>query len=142
MPLGRRVARFNRLFANYFAGPVLTRMPGFGTVHHRGRKSGREYSTPVKLFRDGEGYIITLPYGPGSDWVKNVLAAGGCDLVTRGRSIKLDHPLILPFDANAKVPGWARFVMSRIMRSPEFLRLAVAHEPARVPVRPPEYQDS
>lgn len=76
MPINRRVARFNKAVANHFVGPVLSRMPGFGKVHHRGRKSGRAFTTPVKLFRRGEDIVITLPYGPGSDWVKNVLAAG------------------------------------------------------------------
>ena len=92
MPLSRRVARFNRLVANRFVGPVLTRMPGFGTVNHRGRRSGRPYETPVKVFVRGEDYVIALPYGPGSDWVRNVLAAGGCDLTVRGRRVRLLPP--------------------------------------------------
>jgi len=53
MSTKRRVARFNRLFANHLFGPLLRRLPGFGTVHHRGRKSGKPYRTPVKVFRRG-----------------------------------------------------------------------------------------
>jgi hypothetical protein len=61
MPISRRVARFNRSFANHIVGPVLTRLPGFGMVVHRGRRSGRQYRTPVKVFRRGDDYVITLP---------------------------------------------------------------------------------
>jgi len=63
---------------------MMARMPGFGVLHHRGRKSGREYQTPVKLFRHGDDYVITLPYGAGTDWVKNVVAAGGGDSRSAG----------------------------------------------------------
>lgn len=70
----RRLARFNRTFANRFVGPVLTRMPGFGAVVHTGRKSGRAYRTPVKVFKRGPHYVMSLPYGPQSDWVRNTLA--------------------------------------------------------------------
>ncbi|SRR6266700_3396248 len=114
MPINHRVARFNRLVANHFVGPILTRLPGFGTIHHRGRKSGQDYRTPVKIFRYGDDYLVTLPYGPRSDWVRNVRAAGGCDLVTRGRRISLVRPRLLVDDGRAPIPAFARKVLSRI----------------------------
>ncbi len=114
MPLNRRVARFNRLVANHFIGPVLIRMPGFGSIHHKGRKSGREFRTPVKLFRRGDDFIVTLPYGPGSDWVKNVIAAGGCELTTRGRRIQLTRPTLFVDDGTTRIPAVTRMVLARI----------------------------
>ena len=66
--------------------------PGFGVVIHRGRRSGREYQTPVNVFAAEDGYVLALTYGPDTDWVKNVLAAGGCELRTRGRAIRLVSP--------------------------------------------------
>jgi deazaflavin-dependent oxidoreductase (nitroreductase family) len=114
MPLSRRVARFNRAFANHLAAPLFTRLPGFGTVHHRGRTSGREYSTPVKLFRNGEDYIIALPYGPGTDWVRNVLAAGGCEITSRGSRISVGTPRVVTDDGRSGVPPGARRVLSRL----------------------------
>ena len=43
----------------------------------------------VNVFSAGNGYAIALTYGPETDWVKNVLAAGGCELRTRSQTIPL-----------------------------------------------------
>lgn len=129
MSTKRRVARFNRLFANHIFGPMLRRMPGFGTVHHRGRKSGKTYRTPVKVFRRGTDYVITLPYGRDSDWVKNVLAAGGCELQTRGRLVAVTNPTLFVDDGQVKIPGAARLVL-RWIKCSEFLALSPAPAPA------------
>ncbi|MTE21007.1 nitroreductase family deazaflavin-dependent oxidoreductase [Streptomyces sp. TRM43335] len=128
MPINRRVARFNRRIANRFVGPVLSRMPGFGKVHHRGRKSGREYTTPVKLFRQGEKIVITLPYGPGSDWVRNVLAAGGCEITTRGRRLRLTDPVVFSDDGRTPMPAITRRILSRFDAT-EFLALTPSDLP-------------
>lgn len=114
MPLNRGVARFNRAFANHIAGPILRRMPGFGAVHHRGRRSGREYVTPVKIFRCADDYVITLPYGHKADWVRNVLASGGCVLETRGKRVALTSPRLQPDDGSTGVPALARWAMARL----------------------------
>ena len=37
-----------------------------------------------------------LPYGPGSDWVKNVLARGAAAIVYRDRTYPVDEPAIVP----------------------------------------------
>jgi deazaflavin-dependent oxidoreductase (nitroreductase family) len=75
--------------------PLARRLPGFGVVVHRGRKSGRRFQTPVNVFETSGGYVIALTYGADSDWVKNVLAAGGCELITRGRCRQLTSPEIV-----------------------------------------------
>ncbi|WP_327682069.1 nitroreductase/quinone reductase family protein [Kitasatospora sp. NBC_00458] len=49
----------------------------------RGRKSGREYTNPVAPVRI-DGVMYLLQAFPGSDWTKNVRAAGEAVLV-RGR---------------------------------------------------------
>jgi deazaflavin-dependent oxidoreductase (nitroreductase family) len=121
----RRLARFNRQVANRVVGPVLTRMPGFGAVLHRGRRSGRQYRTPVKLFRRGDGYLVSLPYGQDSDWVKNVLAAGGCHLVTRGRQLELVDPQVYVDLEQQSIPAPIRAVLKRV-GAVEFLALEPA----------------
>jgi deazaflavin-dependent oxidoreductase (nitroreductase family) len=125
VPIDRRVARFNRQVANHFVGPVLSRMPGFGRVHHRGRKSGREYSTPVKLFHRGDEVVITLPYGPGADWVRNVLAAGGCEITTRGRRTRMVNPTVFTDDGATAMPRLTRRMLSRVDAT-QFLALTPA----------------
>ena len=128
MPIDRKVARFNRRFANHLVGPLFSRLPGFGKVHHRGRKSGREFTTPVKLFRRGADIVITLPYGPGSDWVKNVLAAGGCEITTRGRRIQVTGPVVFTDDGTTRMPALTRRILSRV-EATEFLALTPVPTP-------------
>lgn len=94
MPIPMSVARFNRRVTNRITGRVADRMPGFGILHHVGRTSGKPYATPINIFRDGDEYVIVLTYGPGADWVKNVVAARGCEVVTRGRRVRLSNPRI------------------------------------------------
>jgi hypothetical protein len=33
-------------------------------VHHKGRRSGRAYKTPVGVVRRHDGYAVALTYGP------------------------------------------------------------------------------
>jgi deazaflavin-dependent oxidoreductase (nitroreductase family) len=63
--------------------------PFFAVVHHRGRRSGRPYATPVAARRTGEGFVISLAFGAQVDWYRNVVAAGGCSIQWRG----IDYPV-------------------------------------------------
>jgi deazaflavin-dependent oxidoreductase (nitroreductase family) len=92
VPLPRRLARFNRRVTNRVAFPIACRAPGLGVVVHTGRRSGRPYRTPVSAFRTPRGYVVAQIYGADSDWPKNVLAAGGCTLLTRGAAVPLTDP--------------------------------------------------
>ena len=114
MTVRRRLARVNRRVANPVIGRVVPVMPGFGAVVHRGRRSGREYRTPVMAFREGGRYVFALPYGADSDWVRNVLAAGGGDLLTRGRRLRLSDPRVGENDAPAALPAAVRLVLRRL----------------------------
>src|ERR1022692_2288958 len=78
----RWVAAFNLAVTNRITSRFAARLPGFGILAHVGRKSSRVYRTPVNVFRAPEGFLIALTYGRDSEWVKNVLAAGGCQLET------------------------------------------------------------
>ena len=75
-----------------FAG----RLPGFGLLTHVGRTSGRAYITPINVFRRGRHHLFALTYGSDVQWVKNVIAAGGCTLRTRGRTFRLLDPSSSP----------------------------------------------
>src|SRR5215469_12949510 len=89
MPIPRVVRQWNKAGLNRVTKRVFPWMPGLGVVIHRGRNSGRVYQTPVNVFATEDGYVFALTYGPDTDWVKNILAAGGCELRTRGRVIRL-----------------------------------------------------
>jgi len=122
MTLNRRMARINQMMGNRIVGPAMARLPGFAMVYHRGRKSGREFRTPVKVFRHAGDYVITLPYGPRADWVKNVRAAGGCDLAVGGRRVHLTAPRVFLDDGSVHIPKVLRMVLSRL-KVKEFIAL-------------------
>ena len=61
-------------------------------VEHVGRTSGRRYDTPVVAAPAGDGFVIALPYGPNTDWLKNVLTAGRATIRFKGASHDVDHP--------------------------------------------------
>jgi deazaflavin-dependent oxidoreductase (nitroreductase family) len=128
MALGRRMATFNRHVTNRVLGGVATRLPGFGVVLHVGRRSGRAYRTPVNVFRTPGGYLLALTYGSGAEWVKNVLAANGCELVTRGRTVRLGSPRLIRDERRERVPLPVRMVL-RLTRVSEFLELDLAAVP-------------
>jgi deazaflavin-dependent oxidoreductase (nitroreductase family) len=93
----KAVRRFNRRFVN----PRQMKTAGTpgsyaGVIRHLGRRSGRAYETPVGPFAAADGFVIALPYGTSSDWVKNVLAAGSATLVTEGETYDVDEPEIVP----------------------------------------------
>jgi deazaflavin-dependent oxidoreductase (nitroreductase family) len=95
MVLSKRVARLNRIGLNRITRHIAGWLPGFGIVIHRGRRSGKEFRTPINVFRTDDGFVVALTYGPDADWVKNVIEAGGCGLETRRRSYALTNPRIV-----------------------------------------------
>src|SRR5689334_2970541 len=108
MVLPKRLAKFNRVATNRVLGQLTPLFPGFGTIVHRGRRSGRTYRTPVNMFRVSDGYVVALTYGPDSDWVKNVQAAGGCEVVTRGHTMKLTQPRVVHDETRSAMPAPVR----------------------------------
>jgi deazaflavin-dependent oxidoreductase (nitroreductase family) len=86
----RDVARlFNRLVL-VLAGTRL--LPLYGVLEHRGRRSGKAYRTPIVVRSIGDGFIVPMPWGEGTDWCRNVHAAGECVIRWKGR----DYPMVQP----------------------------------------------
>jgi deazaflavin-dependent oxidoreductase (nitroreductase family) len=126
MPAPKSLARFNKRFTNRLTSKVAGYLPGFAIVSHIGRNSGRPYRTPVNAFRTDDGYIIALTYGSESDWVKNVLAAGWCELQTRGRRVRLTNPRIETDNSKSWAPLPVRFILD-LIDAPQYIRLSAAH---------------
>ena len=122
MALPKRLARFNRVATNRVARLVAGRLPGFAIVRHVGRRSGRLYRTPVNFYRRGDRYVIALTYGAEAQWVRNVLAAGGCEVETRGGRLRLVGPEIVRDPRGTPVPRFVRPIL-RAIDAPEFMLL-------------------
>lgn len=94
-----------------------------GIVHHRGRISGTIHATPVDIEMLDGAFVIALPYGTRSQWVRNVLAAGAAELTVDGHTWAADHADLVPTGqvAGAFTPSDLR--MFRLLGTDRCLRL-------------------
>lgn len=82
-------------------------------ICHVGRRSGRAYRTPVVVAAHDESFLIALPYGEHTDWLKNVLAKGSATLIVGGRTYAADDPEVIPM---AEATGCFRPTEQRLQR--------------------------
>ncbi|HET7271558.1 MAG TPA: nitroreductase family deazaflavin-dependent oxidoreductase [Rubrobacter sp.] len=130
----------SRALNKRFGNPAMMRLAGrryffAGVIWHKGRRSGREYATPIWAVPTTEGFvIISLPFGEGADWLKNVLAAGQATLETRGEPWVVAEPEVIDrATAWPLLPQRARllFGLAGIER---YLKLRRLSEPSSVTV--------
>lgn len=86
--------------------------PLWAVLYHRGRRTGRDYAVPIGIRATADAYYIALPFGPGTQWVQNVLAAGGCSVRWRGKDIQLTDPALVAAEVGAHAfPAAVRWMM-------------------------------
>jgi deazaflavin-dependent oxidoreductase (nitroreductase family) len=122
----RWLAKINIAFTNRITSLFAGWLPRFGILTHVGRKSGKVYRTPVNVFRASNGFIIALTYSSQSEWVKNVLAAGGCELKSRGKKYQLSSPNVVRDPTRRRFPIPVRVVL-RIVGADEYMELSTSH---------------
>ncbi|MGC5222530.1 nitroreductase family deazaflavin-dependent oxidoreductase [Micromonospora sp. DT81.3] len=91
--------------------------PLWAVMHHRGRRSGGEYATPVAVIPtiDRGTILIGLPWGAGTNWARNVEAAGGAQLTWKGREHRAASPRIIdPAEAASLAKPMFRLVVRRM----------------------------
>jgi deazaflavin-dependent oxidoreductase (nitroreductase family) len=118
----RVLAPLTTHFFNRATRLVAGRLPGFGVLTHTGRTSGRRYRTPLLVLRRGDDYVIALWYGSDVHWLKNVLAAGRCQLETRGGNVRLAEPRVSADPARRVLPLPLRWA-GAVVNLTEFLSL-------------------
>jgi hypothetical protein len=132
---GTRLA-FMRPFTTRIVNPVTRRVAGhlpyFCIVVVPGRMSGVVRRVPMNVFRTGEDYVFALTYGADVHWVKNVLAASGCEIETRGRRVALREPIVIRDPARRLMPLPVRFFLG-LLGVTEFLRMRPAGAGAAQP---------
>ena len=119
----RWLAKINIAFTNRITGLFAGWLPGFGILTHVGRKSGKVYRTPINVFRASNGFVIALTYSSQSEWVKNVLVAGGCELKTRGSKYQLSAPNVVRDPTRRRFPIPVRVVL-RLVGADEYMELS------------------
>jgi deazaflavin-dependent oxidoreductase (nitroreductase family) len=91
MPYPRWLAKINKRVFN----PRQIRKGEYPVVTHVGRTSGRSYQTPLDAYPTGTGYVLVARYGPKSDWIRNILAAGAATLRIDGEEHELGSPRLV-----------------------------------------------
>src|SRR5712692_3619571 len=130
-PRARRVVRFAARFVNplvlFAAG--RRRMPVVGILYHRGRRTGREYATPIGMRPLGAGFVIPRTFSDNAAWYQNIRAAGEGWVKYLGRHYRVVEPEVVGY-ATAK-PAFPRYerLQFRLIGNNEYLRLrAVADD--------------
>jgi len=115
-----RMARLTAPMARTLAGRRF--FPLWAVVHHRGRRTGRALAVPVAVRPVDGGLLIALPWGAGTNWARNVLAAGGCVLRWRGTDHRATAPeLVGRARALESYSPWQRAVVNRLITTEDFL---------------------
>jgi deazaflavin-dependent oxidoreductase (nitroreductase family) len=105
MRLTRVMAKFNRRATNKTVGLLAPYLPPWAVLIHRGRKSGSEYRTPVAVTVHDGSLLVPIGYGEESDWLRNLLAAGGGQVMHRGKTRAFTNPRVVDRD---EVGGWGQ----------------------------------
>jgi deazaflavin-dependent oxidoreductase (nitroreductase family) len=109
-----------------FAGSAtmsIARIRPWPTVQHRGRRSGRAYAIPVAVRPSTDASTIALPWGTETQWLRNVLAAGGCTLRWRGGDHLATDPRVIGAAEAADAFSPIQRALLRAVGVRSFLRL-------------------
>jgi len=120
----RLLAPVTRVFNPLLARLAGTRLlPVFGLLRHRGRRSGREYVTPVATLGLGEFIVFPLAFGREADWIRNLLAAGRCSLRWRGEEWSLVDPVVIGWEEGSPALNRVERLFVPLLAIREFVRL-------------------
>ena len=112
-PRARRAVRFAARFVNPLVLLVAGRrwMPVVGILRHRGRRSGREYATPIGMRPLGDGFVIPRTFSENAAWYQNVKAAGEGSITYLGRHYRVAEPEVVDYaTARTAFPRFTRLI--------------------------------
>jgi deazaflavin-dependent oxidoreductase (nitroreductase family) len=89
-------------------------LPLWAVLRHVGRKSGTAYQVPIVALRSADHFLIPLPFGDRTQWLKNIQAADRSGLRLGGHDYVIDQPEVIDLAAaGPDLPGWVRFSARR-----------------------------
>jgi deazaflavin-dependent oxidoreductase (nitroreductase family) len=113
--------RFNRVAVKAAGSRYF---PIWAAVEHRGRRSGHTYTTPIAIAASTpDSLYIGLPWGAGTDWVRNLEAAGGGTVRWKGVSYAVTDPTVVGREEPLAAAGGIQRRMLSRWRVDRFLRL-------------------
>ena len=113
MPIPMKIAKFNKYVTNKFFLIFAGWLPPFAVVHHKGRRSGKSYRTPVLAFPTESGFLFALTYGRKVDWVRNIRASDGGVLEYKSQKIPFTGVTLVKYDEKL-FPRWVRRSLRRV----------------------------
>lgn len=121
---------------NPYALKMSSRLPPWATVHHVGRRSGKQYATPVVAFAGraagtSEVQVLTpLPWGATVDWAQNVLAAGSYRLTRGGVDYQVDRLRLVGKDEADPLLASAPRTLLSLIGVDQYVAGRLSHVPA------------
>lgn len=108
-PFVRRAIRFVARFANPLVLAIAGRrwMPIVGILHHHGRRSRRDYATPLGMRPLGDTFVMPRTFSEDAAWYQNVKAAGWCLIKWGGAEHTVFEPTIV--DKKTAVAAFPRY---------------------------------
>lgn len=116
-----------RTFNKHLLNPAMMHLAGrkhwyAAVIRHTGRRSGKNYATPVVADRVAGGFVIPLPYGTDVDWLRNVLAAKRATVTVDGETydvvdpVVVDHTVAAPQLSPQRRRAFARFGVDKFVK--------------------------
>src|SRR5215208_5953148 len=92
-------------------------------LRHKGRRSGKEYATPVTAEPTEDGYVIPLPYGEDVDWLENIRVAGRFTIEARDGTYTVGEPEMIDRAAALRAVSPRARLMFRVFGINRFLKV-------------------
>lgn len=125
MTLSPRMAVLPK-YLNPVMRPLAAYMPPLAVIHHRGRRSGTDYTSPVQAYRTSQGIVVGLAYNENPNWARNVMSGGG-EIRRLGKTYTIVNPQLRGTDTAALLPAPVAFMMHRL-RITEFFQCELQAE--------------
>ena len=126
-PRTRAAVRFVARWINPLTLLIAGRswMPIVGVIRHRGRRSGRMYSTPLGMRRLGDYFFMPRTFGESAAWYRNLKAAGWGVATYRGHDYRLVEPEVVDYATAA--PAFPRYELwqFRVVGITQYLRMRI-----------------
>jgi deazaflavin-dependent oxidoreductase (nitroreductase family) len=120
MTFPRPMAALSRLL-NPLAMPLTRRLPPLAVLHHRGRRTGRSYDTPVQAYPTPDGWVVGLAFDRNAPFALNLVAAGGGEMTRAGRRYRITQPRRVGREARELLPAFTSLQM-RMVGIEDFLQ--------------------
>lgn len=98
----------------------------FAILRHVGRRSGKEFETPIMVSQLGEDFVLALTYGPKVDWYRNLQANGKGTLTWHGKTYTIEKLEQLDRSTGLSVHHLHERMILRLLNVQNFVRVKVS----------------